>query len=172
MANIQIVNDEIIYYNGHELPRDKVTPKKQGVDETNLPSLVILSAGLQDVTLPPDTAIYLDGKKTIATSKILDGVTVYERIMRDPYSIEFEMVIRQKNDLNQYVFGQDDLDNLWTNIWLQDTVVNVQNTLLNRLGIFEVVVETITPTTVRGTTNIPVRLKCYENVPGTSIIIN
>lgn len=172
MAKIFINRDENINYNGFTLPRDKVKFVAPPVDETNLPSLIILNAGLQDITLPVDTAIYIDGKKTIATSKILDGVNVYERIMRDPYSLEFEMVIREKNAQNQYIFGQAELDNLWTNIWLPESVCSIQNTYLNRLGVFEMVIETITPSTVRGTTNIPVRIKAYENVPGTSLIIS
>jgi len=161
-------NDPDINYNGSQLPRDKkqfVPPQK---DLTNNPSLVIIGG----ITLPADTAIYVSGQKVLAQSKILDGVAVIERIMRQPYELEFECVIRQANDDNTgYIFPQAELDNVWSKIWLPDSVLPIQNTYLNKLGIQEIIIESITPTTVRGSKNIPLRIRGYENVPGATIII-
>ena len=126
---------------------------------------------LGGLTMPADTAIYLNGQKVLAQSKILDGVSVTERIMRMPYELEFECVLRQTDGNNNNVFPQDELYNVWSTVWLPDSVLTIQNTYLNKLGIQEMVVESISPTTLRGSKNIPLRIRAYENVPGTSIII-
>jgi hypothetical protein len=155
-------------YNGSELPRDKKNYFPPPKDLTNNPSLVVIGS----ITLPFDVAIYLNGEKVLAQSKILDGVAVTERIMRMPYEIEFECVIRMSNsDNTSNIFAQDELDNIWSNVWLPDSVLTIQNTYLNKLGVQEIVIQGISPTTVRGSKNIPLRIRCVENVPGTTIII-
>ena len=159
---------EQVNYNGRTLPQDKVNYVPPVKDLTNNPSLVVIGG----ITLPPDTAIYVNGKKTLATSKILDGVSVVERVLREPYEIEFECVIRTANaDGTGYIFPQDELDNVWSNVWLPDSVQKVQNTYLNKLGIQEIVIESISPTTVRGSKNIPLRIRAYENVPGQTLLV-
>jgi hypothetical protein len=159
--------DQNVNYNGSELPRDKKQYTPPTKDLTNNPSLVIIGG----ITMPPDTAIYLNGQKTLAVSKILDGVSVVERIMRQPYELEFECVIRSQDAAGNYIFPQDALDNLWANVWIPDTVQTVQNTYLNKLGIQEIVIDSITPSTIRGSKNVPLRIRAYENVPGQTIII-
>ena len=156
-----------VNYAGKILPRDKVAFEPIPVDPTNNPSLVTLGG----VTLPNDTAIYLNGKKKLVMTPILDGVVVYERILREPYEIEFEGVIRTQEG-NRQIFGQNEIDNIWSNVWLPNSVQKLVNTYLNKLGIMEVVIESITPYTVRGSTNIPFRIRAYENVPGQSLIID
>ena len=64
-------------------------------DLSNNPSLVKLGT----VELPRDVAIYLNCEKVIAESKILDGVSVYEHILRNPYEIEFEIVLRNRKQV-------------------------------------------------------------------------
>lgn len=159
---------EQVNYNGGQFPRDRKAYQPPLTDLTNFPSLIIVG----NVQLPIDTVIYISGSKTLAQSKILDGVSVTERISRQPYELEFECVVRDQNDAGEYIFPQDALDNLWNNIWIPDTVQTIQNTYLNKLGIQEMVIDTITPATVRGSKNIPLRIHGYENIPGQTIIVN
>jgi hypothetical protein len=162
--------DPNVPYDGRNLPADQVKYVPPPVDLTNNPSRLLI-AGIQ---LPQDCVIYITGKKVIAQTQILDGVAVYERILRAPYDLEFEMVLRTPNpNINgSYIFPQDDMLNIWNNVWLKDTVVTIDNTYLNKLVISEMVIEEISPTTIRGSRNLPLRLKGYENIPGLSLIVN
>lgn len=163
-----VVPDPNVNYEGHTLPADKVTYTRPAKDLTNNPSRTLIG-GYQ---LPLDCAIYLTGEKVIAQTNILDGVAVFERILRKPYYLEFEMTIRTLNAKGDgYVFPQEELLSLWTKVWLPDTVQTVENTLLNKLGIQEMVVERVYPTTVRGSKNLPLRITGFENIPGDSLII-
>lgn len=174
--NKEVKEETTIHYHGSILPDNKKSPVAIPIDLANNPSIIKIGP----VTLPQDTAIYINGNKVIAQSKILDGVVVYERILRDPYSIEFEMVIRETetyttpsgNTGSRYIFPKNELGILWDNVWLIDSVQSIQNTMLNDLGIMEVVIQSINPVTVRGSKNVPVRIKCLENVPGESLIID
>jgi hypothetical protein len=161
-----VPDDGSVSYGGKEFPRDEKPFSPPTKDLTNNPSLVVIGG----TTLPPDTAIYLNGKKVLATSKILDGVSVVERILREPYEIEFECVVRAQQ-AGDYIFPQDALDNIWSNVWLPDTVQKIQNTYLNKLGVQEIIIESVSPTTVRGSKNIPLRIRAYENVPGQTLLI-
>ena len=158
---------EQVNYNGGQFPRDKKEYTPPVKDLTNNPSLLVLGG----ITMPADTVIYVSGSKVLAQSKILDGVSVMERISRNPYELEFECVIREQDASLNYIFPQNALNNVWSNVWLPDTVLTIKNTYLNNLGIQEMVIETITPTTVRGSKNIPLRLRGYENIPGQTIIV-
>lgn len=169
---VQVTGDtdpvpEQVPYNGGEYPRDKKTYNPPPKDLTNNPGLVKIGG----ITMPADIVIYLNGSKVLAQSKILDGVSVIERIMRDPYELEFECTVRAQDADGNYIFPQDALDNLWANVWLPDTVQTIDNTYLNKLGIREIVIQGITPTTVRGSKNIPLRIRALENVPGQTIIV-
>jgi hypothetical protein len=159
---------EEINYNGRQLPRDRREYTPEPKDLTNNPSLLVIGG----ITLPADTIIYINGSKVLAQSKILDGVAVTERISRNPYELEFECVIREQDANGNYIFPQNALNNVWVNVWLPDTVQSINNTYLNKLGIQEMVIDTITPTTIRGSKNIPLRIRGFENVPGQTIIIN
>ena len=144
-------------------------------DASNDPSLVIIG----NFTFPADVMIFLNGKKVIVHSKILDGVSVTERIQREPYEIEIECILRQKTDIgyfdydgDSYLFPQDMLSEFWQKIWLPDTVQTIQSTYLNKLGISELIIETVTPSTFRGSKNIALRVRGIENVQGQTLIIN
>lgn len=144
-------------------------------DNTNNPSLVIIGS----ITLPLDVVIALDGEKIVADSVILDGVQVTERIARKAYAIDFEFVLRESrtdgtlnSDRTTTIFPQDLLDDIFQQIWLPNTVQTVQNTYLNKLGIQELIIRKISPETVRGSKNLPVRIKCTENVPGQTLILS
>lgn len=154
------------------------------IDLQNTPHIVFLTAkngkNQKTVQLPLDVQISVNGKKIIAESKILDGVTVYERILRNPYEVQFEFTVRQvlsqpgsDATLNttgrkdqKYVFPQDVLEDYIKNIWEPNCILNLENSYLNKVyGIFELVVTELPEVaTVRGSTNVPMKLSCKENV--------
>jgi hypothetical protein len=151
---------------------DAKKPVIKYTDPTNNPGLVILGALYQNgtqkapgVELPGDVAIYINGEKIIAESQILDGVVVFEHIARKPYDIEFEMVLRTKQG-NDYIFPQAYIQKIWADLWIIDGVISIQNTYLNGLGVSQMVIFSIEPTTVRGSTNMPLRIKGKENQSG------
>lgn len=161
------IEDPTVHYAGKRLPQDARAPNLVPPDPTNNPSLVVIGG----LALPPDVVIMLNGKKILAQSRILDGVSVIEHVGREPYKIEFEATFRISNDNGlTYIFPQDALDDLWSNVWIPNTIQTIQNTYLNKLGIQEIIIEDITPVTVRGTKNVPFRLKALENVIGQTLI--
>lgn len=184
-----------VNYDGKILPRDGRQFVPLAIDQSNLPSLVILGTstaigqmnldggppitGLSfstgsnsstGVVLPADVKISAEVDKIVARTVILDGVPVTEHIRRGPVQVEFEFTIRAKNG-QDYVFGQDFLDALFTNIIYPNTLIYVQNTALNKIGISQLVCLHGSFDTVRGSINIPMTLKFIENVPGQSLII-
>jgi len=161
------VQDPNVNYAGATLPPDRVVYTPPLKDLTNNPSRIVVGG----ILLPQDCAIYLDGQKQLVRSNILDGVSVFERILRDPYKIEFEMIVREKLPNGDYIFPQKEFYDIWSKVWLPNSVLVVENTYLNNLGIQQVIVESVSPTTVRGSTNLPLRLISWENVPGQSLII-
>jgi hypothetical protein len=144
------------------------------IDATNNPSLLKIGS----IVLPADTVIDFDLHNVLAMSNILDGVSVIQRISRDPYPINFEFTLREytpvgtlNSDRTSTIFPQDQLDDIFQFIGLTKTVQKITNTYLNRIGIQEIVIESISPSTIRGSKNIPVQIKAYENVPGQTLII-
>ncbi len=133
------------------------------IDPFNLPSLVTIN-GFQ---LPVDVMITLNNEKVIAESKILDGVAVFERVSRNPMEINFEFTVRQKGympqNLGEYIFPAEILKSLMDDVWLPNAVLTIKNTFLNKIGIIDVIVKSVTIATVRGSTNVPVSLHCLEN---------
>jgi len=175
--NGQPAVDPTVNYNGYQLPRDKVEYVPAPVDQTNNPSALAIGG----IFLPLDTMVYIDGMKEIAKSTILDGVVVYEHVARKPYQLEFDIVIRELGAIQAPgtltpdfpgPFPQDQLVDFWDTVWLPDTIQSITNTYLNKLGILEIIIESINPATVRGSKNIPIRMVAYENVPGSSLIIS
>jgi Domain of unknown function (DUF6046) len=144
------------------------------VDPANRPSVVYLN----DIQLPIDVIIGINGEKVIAESKILDGVVVFERISRKPFEINFEFTCREKNiDTGQYIFPQTVIEDLKDNVWQPDQVISVENTLLNKgFGIYWVVLKPISFTTIRGNTDVICSIKADEspdnnNNYGTTLIV-
>lgn len=168
----------------------QVFVKTSGVNTTGN-TVNIVKIG--DYELPcPDVIISIDGNKLIAQSQILDGVAVYERVTRKPYAINLEFTVRDKNTLqgsnnigsfnwksasqDQYIFPLGMLQDIFQNIWLPDQVLDIENTLLNALGIFKIVIDDISIKTIRGSVNVPVTIKCLEDVysidsQGTTLLI-
>ena len=165
--------DKPVIYNGTQLPvanSGKLGPFP--VDPTNNPSVVIING----ITLPYDVAIYIDGEKIIAESKIIDGVSVFEHVARKPYLIEMEFVLRTKNDPNtkdskspEYVFPQKALEDLWNKVFIPNSIASIVNTYLNGLGVTEMIIYSISPTTYRGSKNVSVKIKGSENQKGQSL---
>lgn len=161
------VQDPTVNYAGKQLPRDGKAPNIAPPDPSNNPSLVVIGG----ITLPPDVVVLLNGHKILAQSRILDGVSVIEHVGREPYKLEFEATFRISNDNGvSYIFPQDALDDLWTSIWLPNSIQIIQNTYLNKLGIQQIVIEDINPVTIRGSKNVPFRMKALENVIGQTLI--
>lgn len=143
-------------------------------DTTNNPSRILIGG----VLLPSDCVPYITPEKTIVLDKILDGVAITEKIQREPYELEFEFVLREKTeagslnyDKTQYIFPQKAFENIWQKLWLVDSVQKIENTFLEGLGIQEMIIRSITPTVFRGSKNMNVRIRGYENVPGQTLIL-
>lgn len=167
-----IIQDNSIQYAGKTLPRDKVPYVVPSADLTNNPSSIVLGG----MYLPADTETYVNGEKIIAADNILDGPPVTERITGQPIEIEFEGTIRDRQyseagTPGKWIFPQDVINQIWNNIWAPNSVLKVINTNLNGIGIRELVIKNINYNTVKGSVNVPFRLRCYENVPGSSLII-
>lgn len=182
----QLPTDPNVPYDGSVLPKDKVQYVPY-VDKINTPGAVTLISPTNQVILPPDTLISIHADKHLVMTNILDGVSVFEHIQRKPCRIEFEGVLRMQTKggiiyqnttppagltgITNNVFAQDYLNAVWTHLFLPDTVLKVANSYLNGLNIQEIVIESITPSVVRGSTNIPYHITAWENVPGQSLII-
>ena len=175
--------DPDVPYAGKVLARDKVTPQPF-TDPANTPSSITLGG----IVLPPDTEIHLSPDKVIVMTEILDGPTCFEHITIKATEIEFECTLRMQNQggTNFYntnnqpqglkgpinnVFAQQYLHDVWFKIFQPGSVLQVKNSMLNNLNISEVVIQHCQVATVRGSTNIPVRIKCWENMPGQSLIM-
>ena len=126
--------------------------------------------------LPYDVIISLDGEKIIAESKILDGVAVFERILRSPVQINMFCTARQidgqdnksvdstvQNATGTYIFAQDVAKGIWENVFELDSVQKIKNTFLNSLGIQEIVIKKISINTVQGNMNVPMTIEMVEN---------
>lgn len=183
-----------VNYAAKVLPQDTVKYIPIPTDQTNQPSLVVLGNlgtvaspfGAYTVTSPPpvtgaslpnggvvlpaDVVLRGDVEKVLAQTVIVDGVSVTEHIRRKPWNLEMEFTIRAK-DNNQWIFGQVFLDALYQNILVPETVIFVQNTVLNKLGITQMVIEKMSFETVRGSINIPMVFRFIESVPGQSLIV-
>ena len=137
-------------------------PKPTGLDEGGLQAQNLL-------TLPYDVMISIDGEKIIAESQILDGEAVFERVSRKPREIVFDFTFREigvvqttKGFFNDYIFPQNSLVEL-NSWWEVNGILKVYNTLLNKLGITEIICLKHSINTIRGSVNVPVILPCKEN---------
>lgn len=142
-----------------------------GDDPTNNPSLIELVVPNNDkyvLQLPANTSISISAKKRLAQSQIVDGVSAFEQISREPCSIEFEGKLLSNDPVNNNGFAQNALNNLWEHVWIPDGLLQVNNTLLNGLGITELIIESVTPTTARGSKHISFSIKALENIHGYS----
>lgn len=170
---LKVENDGQLPYNGHWYPREGKDVVKVDPDLTNNPSKIFFTVKNGDnppkkIELPKNTTISIDGNKVIAESKILDGVAVFERISRDPYVIDFEFKLRELTQGLEDVFPQQYIDQYFNDLYLSDSVVKINNTMLNNLGILELVIEKISASTILGSNNAPIRITAKENYTGSS----
>jgi hypothetical protein len=124
--------------------------------------------GLQ---LPENTIVLINGEKIIAETRILDGVSVFERISRKPYDVSFEFNMYDREvptiPFSPFIFPQGKLE-LINDMFLENKVVQVSNTLLNGYYIEELVIISFHTTTIRGTKTVLGSLKCKENFVNTN----
>jgi hypothetical protein len=149
---------------------------------------------LAGILLPLDVQFSVNGNKLIAESQILDGVAVYERITRKPYEIDFDFTMRSQTPVitksnisvaglkipqarvNKWSFPLDETNDIFQNVWALDKVIKVENVFLNKLGIQQVIIADIQITTIRGSIDVPIKIKTKEdfystNSVGTTLII-
>lgn len=161
--------DPNVFYAGKQLPVQAVQTQPYVVDQSNNPSSIAIGG----IFLPTSTQIILRGEKIIAESQIIDGVSVFEHISRKPYEIDFDITIWQGDNSNQAStrFPQQQINDIWSTIWAPNSVQNITNTYLNGLGIQQIIIKSINPQPKLGSTNVVMRMKCYENEAGQSIIM-
>lgn len=176
--------DPNVNYAGKTLPRDQQIPNPFR-DTVNTPSLLTIG-GIQ---LPNDSMITpIEGKKVLVMTAILDGPPAFERITTHATKIIIECTLRMQiqggttyRDTNKSpsgvsgpisnVFAQEYLHDVWFNVFRPNSLLQVKNSLLNNLNITELIIEECHVAVVRGSTNIPVTIHAWENVPGQSLII-
>lgn len=178
------VTDPNVTYAGKTFPQDAVTPTPFQ-DTINTPGYVLLGG----IVLPPDSLIVpVSGKKRLAQTTILNGPSAFERVYTLPTKFEISCTLRMQNIGGQTfyntntqpagltgqinnVFAQQYLHDVWYNIFQPDSVLAIQNSMLNNLGITQVIIEEVEARPVRGSTNIHCTIHCWENVPGQSLNI-
>jgi hypothetical protein len=190
LINGQPIQNENVEYNGKILPRDaaaladppfdtsvvyagqevtqmpaKFTPVQ--IDLTNNPGAIIIGS----VTLPNNTNILINGEKIIAESQILDGVSVFEHVSRKAYEIEFKLKLYDPNNPSYSPFPQQQITNIWNNLWTNNTIYTVQNTFLNQLNISSIIIKSIKPSPRLGSPIVDMVIKAFENQVGQSIIM-
>lgn len=157
------------------------TPYKGDLSDTNQVCFVSLN-GIQ---LPIDVQISINGNKVIAQSQILDGVSVFERVTRKPFDIDFDFTMRDQKitaanflrpNKNTWIFPIDQVATAFAYIWEPDQVLKVENLFLNKLGIQQVIVSDIQISTIRGNVDVPMKLKTIEDfystkTQGTTLLI-
>lgn len=158
-----------VRYAGFTLPNDVLPPQKSIADPTNDPSSIVIG----NIFLPASTQVILRGEKIIAESQIIDGVSVFEHISRKPYEIDFDIKIWQGDNSNQAsrTFPQQQINNIWNDVWNPNSVQVLNNTYLNGLGIQQIIIKSINPMPQLGSTILTIRIKAMENQIGQSIII-
>lgn len=184
---------EDVPYDGLIFPEQGKLSKPFVPDPTNMPQLVVLGtlatvaspfAGAVvspppvtgqtlpngGIILPADVKLSIPLRKVIGTVTIIDGVEVTQHIRRQANIIKMDFTVRARNGA-EWVFGQDFLDDLYQKIYLPSSVIYVQNTMLNKMGIQQLIVWEGDIDTIRGSCNIPITLTFRENIPGKSLII-
>jgi hypothetical protein len=159
-----------IVYDGATLQRIPAAAIPNFPDGSNNPSYCVIGG----IVLSADIILPLKNDKILAESQIIDGVTVFEHVSRKAAEIDFEFTIfppgvinGTASNTNAYnnatTFNQQSLNAFWSNLWLINSVQDVQNTYLNGLGITQVILKSIAVQPERGKPNIIVKVKALEN---------
>jgi hypothetical protein len=132
------------------------------------------------VTLPADVLIEPEFEKFIILDTILDGTPVTEYVGRKATKFTINATFRasytgnQVNaaDLTQNIFPQSLLEEFFQQVFQPNGSLSIQNSILNGLGITNIIVQKMKPTFTRGSYNIGLTLDCYEDVAGASLLLN
>ncbi len=168
-----------IVYDGKSLQRIPAGNLPTVQDSSNNPSYFVIAG----IVLSGNAVVPVKDEKVIAESQIIDGVTVFEHISRKSAEIDFDFTIfppgvitgeaggTQKTVYNNVTtFNQQVLNQFWNSIFLPNSVQQVQNTYLNGLGIQEIIVKSVSIAPRPGSANISVKMKAFENQPGTLFV--
>lgn len=141
------------------------------VDPGNNPArIVFTSINGYDIELPPDTMVKIDGQKVIENNAILGGVSVYDHVKRGPYTVDFECTLTQMQN-NRYLFPQAKLITLWDRLFMPNESLWIENTYLNGLGVYELIVSEMEIGTSQGAMKLSLTIKAHENEINYSLII-
>jgi hypothetical protein len=164
--------DPNMYYGNSVLPRDAVKYQNPAIDYTNTPDVINLGIADNVYQLPGDVIVYIIGGKLIPVAQILDGVEIFQHVATKAREINFEFNCWQTDNTGKDVFAQDVVDDLYTYVINPNSVLTLTNTFLNKIGISQLIVFDHNFDTIRGSTKIPGRIKCKENIPGNYLIVS
>ncbi len=157
--------DPNVNYAGYKLPEQAVNPTPYVIDPSNNPSGLTIG----NLVFPASTQIIPKGKKIIAESQIIDGVTVFEHVSRKATELDFEVLLWENG--SNVRFPQDRINAIWNNLFIPNSVQPVVNTWLNNLGISQLIIESISPKPRIGSTNVVLKIKAFEVQAGQTLII-
>jgi len=162
------------------LKNSGLSPTVQGVSEVILKSVTDET----QYTLPPDVVINVNAGKQINKVQILDGVAVFERVTRTPIEIEFDFTFREISQTggnipkqSRFIFPLNEARAFMQQLWRKDEVLKVDNGYLNSIGVTNIIVNDMSLMTIRGNTDVSVKMKCFEDyyatgATGSSLIID
>lgn len=145
------------------------------------------SLKINGIQLPYDVEFSIKGDKMIAISQIIDGGQLFERVTEKAHQIDFTFVLREYENAkrsiapldnsiirfyNKYVtptyqkqiYPISELKKIWQSIWKKNEIVKVENSILNSIGIVEIVCQDISLSTKRGFLGIEMKLSGLENM--------
>jgi len=132
------------------------------------------------VTLPADVNIEPNFEKFIVLDNILNGAPVTEYVSRKATKFTITATFRAQynngqinaNDLTANIFPQDLLETFFQQVFQPNGSISIQNSILNGLGITNIIVQSMKPKFTNGSYNIGLTLECYEDVAGSSLLLN
>ena len=135
---------------------------------------------LGGVTLPADVNIEPTFEKFIVLDNILNGAPVTEYVGRKATKFTITATFRASynggqinaNDLSNNIFPQSLLEEFFQQVFQPNGSISIQNSILNGLGITNIIVQSMKPKFTNGSYNIGLTLDCYEDVAGSSLLLN
>ena len=109
-------------------------------------------------------------------SKLISLMTAHEYNVRNHYrnrntNIQF-IFDRLDFDLSNNIFPQSLLEEFFQQVFQPNGSISIQNSILNGLGITNIIVQSMKPKFTNGSYNIGLTLDCYEDVAGSSLLLN
>jgi len=132
------------------------------------------------VTLPADVNIEPEFEKYIIVDSILNGSPVTEYVGRKATRFTINATFRaaytngqiNANDLSNNIFPQSLLEDFFQQVFQPNGSISIQNSILNGLGITNIIVTKMKPKFTNGSYNIGLTLDCYEDVAGSSLLLS